>query len=144
MDRSGEEDNILRRRLTPGECDEILGYSRKMRRRRWLQILPIAWLAAGLTRLLNMIIFELEFAASFTLWAAVTIITCATLFYRWTSSAELYDQDCEDGWAIILEPTQLSTITSDERTLTQPVEILPISGVIWTIGGNPAGWRRRI
>lgn len=137
-----KEDDILRRRLTGSESDEIRGYARKMRRRRWWQMLIVAWVAAILSRLIGIKIFELEFAAIFAIWAGVTIIPSALLFYRWTLDAELYDEDREGGWAIMLEPTQLSPISHGEKTLTQAVEVLPISGVVWTIGGNPAGWRR--
>lgn len=136
------KDDILRRRLTASERDEIYNYAKKIRRRRWWQLLIVAWLAAAVIRPVGIKIFELEFPAMFAIWAATTIPICAFLFYRQTHEAELYDEDRSDGWAVSLEPNQISTITDGEKHLTQAVEILPFSGATWTIGGKPAGWRK--
>lgn len=46
------------------------------------------------------------------------------------------------GWAVILEPEQISMLRKDESDLTKILEVLPISETVWTIGEKPAGWRR--
>lgn len=138
------EDDIARRRLTTGELNEILGYARQIRRRRWWQTIAVAWLVALLGRIVGAKIFEWEFPGIFLLCVGAIVVVCGSVFYYWTANAERYDQDREDGWALILEPTQVASLSDGERILTQPVEILPVSGLTWTIGGNPAGWRRLV
>ena len=138
------EDDILRRRLTTGELDEILGYANQLRRRRWWQTFLIAWAVAGFSRVVAIKIFELELPAIFLLCTGAIVAICGSVFYYWTSKAERYDQDREDGWAIILEPAQVSTLGDGESVPRQSIEVLPKSGAAWTIGGNPAGWRSRI
>jgi hypothetical protein len=137
------EDGIVRRRLTTGEIDEISGYARLVRRRRWWQLVAVAWLMGALSRLVGLKIFELESAEIFLLWVGTTAVVGGGLFYHWTSAAELYDQDRMDGWVLILEPSQASTLIDGERNLTHSLEVLPMSGVTWSIGGTPASWRKR-
>jgi hypothetical protein len=138
------EDEILRRRLTAGELDEILGYANRVRRARWWLALGLAWIVLSLSRLAGMEIFELGLPVIYAVCVGATIIGLVYIFYYSTSKAKLYERDWEDGWAIILEPPQVSTLTDGEMSMSEAIEVLPISGATWTIGGKPAGWRKRV
>jgi hypothetical protein len=135
------EDELERRRLTPGEREEILQYARHVRRRRWLQALAAGWFLAVVTNLLDS---RLPGRVGFAVWAAVSLLACAVLFYRQTRRARLYEQDAGQGWALVIKPEQASVISRGEHSLTDAMEVLPVSGAAWVIGGKPAGWRGRV
>jgi hypothetical protein len=55
--------------------------------------------------------------------------------------ARLVRQDVEFGWIFMISPPAGDN-AQDDRGPINMVERLPISNLIWTIGGKPAGWRR--
>jgi hypothetical protein len=138
------EDEVERRRLTLGEREEILQYAGHIRRRRWLQVLATAWLLAVVMNLLTSKLLELETPMKVAVWAAITLVACAMLFYKQTLTARLYDQDSDHGWALVMESKQASVMSKGKHDLTGLIEVLPVSGALWMIGEKPAGWRRRL
>lgn len=138
------EGEVLRRRLTPGERDEVLQYARDIQKRFWLLVLALAWFLAVTVNALVTKLLLLERQTGIAIWAAATVIISALLYYRQKQEADLYKQDSDYGWTVIIAAKKSLPPKEDVHDLTAELEVLPISGTVWMINRKPAGWRKRV
>lgn len=140
-----EKVGFERRRLSPEEIDEILSYARMPR----IRILYLAWvfvmfgLVGRVTRWVASDVFRLS--AQTTKWLAILIpcVILCMLLYRRMRAARALTCDAENGWAILCAPRSGENLGRKKGEPAVPVEVLPISSVVWMINGKPAAWRHK-
>jgi hypothetical protein len=131
-----------RRRQSAEEADGIRGYARGFWRRLW--IVPILFLFPG-GALRDFLYGSLKLPLSICpgMSAAGAALLSGLVLFRPWREARMLKADAEFGWAIIVPPHTYTDKRGVQRTQQETVEILPISEALWTIEGNPAGWRHR-
>ena len=144
------------RDMSSQEVEEL----RRSARRLWLRPLP---LAVGLTAWASLPITALALAGPFhSVWewlrTGMLVASAATndfLVIQGLLLARLFRADCRNGRIVIVRfeaPPALDlsvppgNVSASEPLLGQPapvtLEVLPISGRVWTEEGRPAAWRR--
>lgn len=134
-------ENIERRRQSASETDELMTYASQFPNRA-------AVLRYGAAHMLAAVVVagmawshrtELGTlgAAVFLTGAIVYLVNKSRLLIRAKRLSRLYLADANLGWVLIAKPKE------EGQSLTAITEFLPISGLVWTIAGRPAGWRNR-
>lgn len=154
----GIPDRAERRRPSADEMEELAEYGQltlKFWLRSLLQILIIAPLVGyGLLILFLAAAQKVNETLHLTfdpLQAFVRILCCALLValvivgtqvMRRIRLRERIEQELELGW-IIVAPTVRSSQPAPQREYPGPtIEYFPLTNLLWTIDGRPAGWRR--
>jgi len=138
-ERESEKVEITRRRLTDEERGELNGYSARLRKSRWMYVVP----AFFVWRLASVFTFRLASADVRTgVGIVLGVAAFAFLFQRATRQAGRWDLDAECGWLAAIDPAENQQLDASHPDTPPPMEILPLSGAAWTIRSKPAGWRR--
>ncbi len=136
------EDNLLRRRLTSNEKEELLDYARQIRKWRWLQIFLGVWFVGSLIRIIAKLT-GLETETAIQIWVVLAVAGSGLWYYWQGRKARIFDEEAELGWALVFNAEHAAAMAGTDRAFTGEVEVLPASGLIWGIKGKPAGWRRK-
>jgi len=137
---------LERRRLTPGEIEEVRGYGR-FTKRRIASALGAVFAIVLIGNVLEEALVPMMGLPRFSGALMGVCIVTIPLTFRFLKSrriAKLYQMDAEHGWAIIVSPESCqATLTDDETSGAKRIEFLPATRVLWTIDDRPAGWRRK-
>ena len=134
-----EKSEITRRRLTDQERGELNGYAARLRKSRWMYVVPAIFLG----RLATVFTSRLANPDVRTgLGIAFGFVVFTFLFQRATRHAVRWMRDAECGWLVVIDPAESPEGEPRHSETPPPVEMLPLSGVAWTIRSKPAGWRR--
>jgi hypothetical protein len=132
-----------RRRQSADETDEIIYYARRVRRRMWISPLLFVYLWA---LVVGDFLYETVKLSSSLCWA-IFFAGAIALFGLLLSGPWRHTRQCKTdaglGWVIIVPPHKHTERDGTEKTQKETIEVLPVSGAVWTIDGRPAGWRRK-
>jgi hypothetical protein len=138
--------DLTRRRLTPGERAELLNYANDVGTKAAFSVVLICWFGGkALWQVLP------KFLAAFpglgeSLSGAIIIGICTQLILRARRRAGELHLESESGWAVSMEPAEVGASKAGNHTDSTdpiiPAEVLSQSGLLWTVRGRPAGWRR--
>jgi hypothetical protein len=124
--------HLERRRLSEAEIDELLAYITRGRKLWTRTILLGVWSGFVAASILDHTRVEprVGIAASLIMGG----VTMAWYQRRVYKHRRVLRGDASVGWAIIHSPK--------EGVEAPVLEILPVSRIVWTVGGKPAGWRK--
>ncbi len=151
---------LERRRPSPEELDELKGYSRPSRRFWFMAATRFVLVAVCTCYLLSILSAPILLAwqrytglridpallppVAIVLGLAVAIWRIGLQVYRVVNMAQRVKKEIELGW-IIAVPTFGPPLPGSTEPQRGPViERLPVTNLLWTIGGKPAGWRRNV
>lgn len=132
--------NIKRRRLTRGEVDEIMFYSKRNKRRIWYLLL-VCYCSFASHHLFSLIGFNKNMSR----WAAIEVAVFILLYglFRIFKKSRLLIKDANIGWVLLYTPQNgINNIVQNEIKIL-PFETLVYSNIVWAIDGKPAGWRHK-
>jgi hypothetical protein len=136
---ASESIEMTRRRLTEEERRELSSYARRVRKNRWIYAVPVFFFARIIA------VFSSKLASSeVRTGVAITLGVAAFgyLFFRSTREASRWEFDAQYGWLGVVQPAEDHDLHTADAKIRPPMEVLPGSGAVWTIGNKPAGWRR--
>lgn len=132
-----EQSQFERRRLTSGELDELAQHLRWWRPHSWAVLgfaaIFVMFLIAGV---LNYVDGDPKRANDQSIFSI--LLVAGTSFFllrsyvRGKRASNRLSHDHASAWVVVVEPKD----GSQDRQ-----EVLPISGAVWTINGQPSGWR---
>lgn len=147
-----ESDFQLERRRPSADELQELGQYAMLTRVYWLRTIGSGFCVALFLVYLLGLIVKMAVRASFIepfepgellrvalLAPAAGAILTAYRVRRDLRFTRLIRQDMECNWIFMISPPKSEDIKEDIGNM---VERLPVSNVLWTIGGKPAGWRR--
>jgi hypothetical protein len=137
---------LTRRRLTPGERTELLNYANDVGTKAAFSVVLICWFGGkALWQVLTKLLAAWPGLGE-TLSVAIMIGICTQLILRARRRAGELHLESECGWAVSMEPAEAGDAEAgrhaDCRDPIIPAEVLSQSGLLWTVRGQPAGWRR--
>lgn len=138
LDRVEESPPYLaRRRLTDGEIDELLFYSRRIRRKYWLSMF-VFMSGGGVARVVSKGLSVSDQTANHV-GIVVGVVVMLLFIRRIWSISRAFRHDAEYGWSIRYDPES----NPDDREGDGVVEYLPASHTPWVVENMPADWRHK-
>lgn len=132
-----------RRRQSADETAEILHYAHRVRRWIWIPTLFFVYLWA---LVVGDFLYETVKLSSSLCWALFFAGAIALSWFllsgAWRQALK-YKADADLGWVIVVPPHKHTEKDGTEKTKKETIEVLPVSGALWTIEHKPAGWRRK-
>lgn len=132
-----ERADITRRPLNAGELEELRQHVRRLRQPSWAFIGVLAWSSMGCIAALGSYArgeftsWAHEYGILFLFCAAVTVLK-AVEFVKTRLVVRELDLDRMDGWALVV---------AEKSEDVKIMEVLPGSGMVWTVSGVPPEWR---
>lgn len=139
--REAPPDRLERRHQSDDETNELVGYAKRFpgthaQVRYLFAHIVVPGAVAGAAWHFHHVIGALGLAVALT-GGSIYFFGALRLLLRARRLAQLYLADAQLGWVLIAQPEP------GEEARPGPMEFLPISGLVWTIAGRPAGWRNR-